>query len=87
MMIDYARLLSEFQRYDKSDRSIEKVERFSHYINEQALFYNTLLDILKNNNADIDSNKRTVLSEQELNYLNKAIKLYINRERRTADTT
>jgi hypothetical protein len=88
-MIDfsnYARLLNEFQKSDKSDKSITKNERFSHYINEQILFYNALRDMLKNNDTYIDSNKRETLSEQELSFLNKAIKYYIKCERRTTAT-
>jgi hypothetical protein len=83
MMMGYARLLKEFQQYDRSDIGIEKMERFTHYINEQSLFYKTLQDILKDNKVDIDNNKRTILSNYEVNYLNKAISFIIKRERLT----
>ena len=77
MMLDYARILNDFQRYDKSEKSLAKTERFLHYLDERILILEALRDMLKGNNITATTARKTALSGYELNQLYKYLRYFI----------
>ncbi len=77
-MTDYARILKDFNRYDKSDRSIARTERLSNYLNEQILIFEALRDML-NDNIAIGNASKTALNDYEIKSLHASISYFIKK--------
>ena len=77
-MIDYAHILKDFNRYDKSDRSLAKTERFNNYLNEQILILEALRDMLNDNTA-IGNASKTALNDYEIKSLHASISYFIKK--------